>query len=148
MVDICRQQFEISWQTWHCVRHWLGTDLGTFLYLNQYLPSSMMPYDITNSLGLNEFNSLWPIDAIWQHRTGSTLAQVMTCYLMVTSHYYLNWCWLIISKLLWHSSEGIIMRRSEDTNQLLKSHPDLLGTNELIVWPHDRIMLICSICIA
>ena len=27
------------------------------------------------------FNSLWPSDAIWQHKTGSTLAQVMACCL-------------------------------------------------------------------
>ena len=40
----------------------------------------------------------------------------MACCLTAPSH-YLNQCWLIISKVLWHSSEGIIMRRSEDTNQ-------------------------------
>ena len=61
-------------------------------------------------------NSLRPSDAIWRHRSGSTLAQVMACCLTALSH-YLNQCWLIISKVLWHSSEGIIMRRSEDTNQ-------------------------------
>ena len=49
-------------------------------------------------------------------RSGSTLAHVMVCCLTAPSH-YLNQCWLIISKVLWHSSEGIIMRRSEDTNQ-------------------------------
>ena len=27
-------------------------------------------------------NSVWPSDAIWQHISGSTLAQVMTCCLM------------------------------------------------------------------
>ena len=26
------------------------------------------------------FNSLWPSDAIWRHRSWSTLAQVMACY--------------------------------------------------------------------
>ena len=61
-------------------------------------------------------NSLWPNDAIWRHGTGSTLAQVMACCLMAPSH-YLSQCWLIISKVLCHSLEGIIMRRSEDTNQ-------------------------------
>ena len=61
-------------------------------------------------------NSLWPSDAIWRQGTESTLAQVMACCLTAPSH-YLNQCWLIISKILCHSSEGIIMRRSEDTNQ-------------------------------
>ena len=39
-------------------------------------------------------NSLWPTDAMWRPRIGSTLAQVMACCLMATSH-YLNQCWLI-----------------------------------------------------
>ena len=32
-------------------------------------------------------NSLGPSGAIWSHRSGSTLAQVMTCCLMAPSHY-------------------------------------------------------------
>ena len=44
------------------------------------------------------FNSLRPSDAIWRHRSGSTLAQVMACCLTAPSH-YLNQCWLIISKV-------------------------------------------------
>ena len=43
--------------------------------------------------------------AKWRHRSGSTLAQVMTRYLMAPSH-YLNRCWLLISEVLWHSSES------------------------------------------
>ena len=54
-------------------------------------------------------NPLWPSDAIWQHRSGSTLAQVMARCLTAPSH-YLNQCWLIISKVLWHSSEGNFIR--------------------------------------
>ena len=61
-------------------------------------------------------NSLWPSDAIWRQRSGSTFAQVMACYLMAPSH-YLNQCWLIIGEVPWHSSQGIIIRRCEDTNQ-------------------------------
>ena len=47
----------------------------------------------------NLINSLWPGDAIWWHRSGSTLAQVMACCLTAPSH-YLNQCWLIISRVL------------------------------------------------
>ena len=43
-------------------------------------------------------NPLWPSDAIWRQRSGSTLAQVMACYLTAPSH-YLNQCWLIIRKV-------------------------------------------------
>ena len=48
---------------------------------------------------LNVFiNSLRPSDAIWQHRSGSILAQVMACCLTAPSHYQ-NQCWLISSKV-------------------------------------------------
>ena len=40
-------------------------------------------------------------DAIWGHTSRSTLAQVMACCLMASSH-YLNQCWLI-SKVQQHS---------------------------------------------
>ena len=49
-------------------------------------------------------NSLWPNDAIWRQRSGSTLAQVMACCLMAPSH-YVNQCWFTISKVHWHSFE-------------------------------------------
>ena len=41
-------------------------------------------------------NTLWPCGAIWRHRTGWTLAQVMACCLAAPSH-YLTQCWLLIS---------------------------------------------------
>ena len=59
-------------------------------------------------------NSLAPNDAIWRQRSSSTLAQVMACCLTAPSH-YLNQSWLINTKILRHSSEGIIMKRMEDT---------------------------------
>ena len=46
----------------------------------------------------DSLNSLRPSDAIWRHRSWSTLAQVMACCLTAPSH-YLNQCWLIISKV-------------------------------------------------
>ena len=60
--------------------------------------------------------SLWPSDAIRRQRTESILAQVMACCLTAPSH-YLNQCWLIIDKVLWHSSQDIIMRRSQNNNR-------------------------------
>ena len=51
-----------------------------------------------------KINSLWPSDTIWRHTSGSTWVQVMACCLTAPSH-YLNQCWLIISKIQWHSSE-------------------------------------------
>ena len=61
-------------------------------------------YDQCHTSEAEIINSLWPSDAIWWQRSGSTLAQVMACCLTAPSH-NLNQCWLIISKLQWHSSE-------------------------------------------
>ena len=47
---------------------------------------------------------LWPSDAIWWYRSGSTLAQVMA-YCPTTPNHYLDQCWLLISKVLWYSPE-------------------------------------------
>ena len=58
-------------------------------------------------------NPLRPNDAIWRHRSGSTLAQVMACCLMAPSH-YLNQCWLNISVALWHSAENNFTRNAQD----------------------------------
>ena len=52
-----------------------------------------------------EFNSLWRSDAIWRHRSGSILAQVMACCLTAPSH-HLNQCWLIVSTDQWRLSKG------------------------------------------
>ena len=74
---------------------------------------------VTGRKGLYFVNSSWPGDAIWRHGTRSTLAHVMACCLTAPSH-YLNQCWLIICEVPWHSSRCIIIRRSEETNQLNK----------------------------
>ena len=47
-------------------------------------------------------NPLWPGDTIWRHRSGSTLDQVMACWLMAPSR-YLNQNWIVIKGVLWHS---------------------------------------------
>ena len=49
--------------------------------------------------------SLWPVDVIWGHRSWSTLAEVRV-YCLTASDNYLNQCWLMISKILWHSPES------------------------------------------
>ena len=52
-------------------------------------------------------NSLWSSENIWWHRSRSTSAHVMTCYLMASSH-HLNQCWLLVSEVLWLSSKAFI----------------------------------------
>ena len=56
----------------------------------------------SNSWG---YNKLWSNAAICQYKNGSALAQVMTYFLTAPSHYMIQ-CWLIISKVLWHSPLG------------------------------------------
>ena len=51
--------------------------------------------------GLSLYNSVWSSDAIWCHKSGLTLGQVMACCLPVPSH-YLNQCLLITSMVHWY----------------------------------------------
>ena len=84
-----------------------------------------------------KFNSLWPHDAIWQQRSGSTLAQEMAWYMTVPNH-YLNQCWPIISEVIWHShvsdftldAQAIILYHTFE-NYALEILPYLPGANEL-----------------
>ena len=83
-------------------------------------------------------NSLWPSDAMWRYRCGSTLAQVIACCLTAPSH-YLNQCWLTISEVLWHNLSAIsheMLKTSTLDVSLkitnLRLHLHLPGTNELI----------------
>ena len=71
--------------------------------INGLVQDCSIPTANAIKISQSSINSLWPSDAIWWHRTWSTLAQVMACCLTAPSH-YLNQCWLIISKVPSHSS--------------------------------------------
>ena len=75
---------------------------ATSHYLSQCWPRFMSPHGVTRPQWVN---SLWPNDVIWQHWSGSTLAQVIACCLMAPSH-YLNHYWLIIKDVPGFSSES------------------------------------------
>ena len=96
-------------------------------YYMTWLHSKYHPgnYDANWMYPITMINSLWPKYAIWQHRSGSTLAWC----LMALSH-YLNQCQLLVSEVLWHSPI------------LLKSLPHILWTNKLTQLethlPHGR----------
>ena len=64
---------------------------------------------------LTLINSLRPSDAIWRHRSWSTLAQVMACCLTAPTH-YMNQCWLIISKIQLHSFDSNFTRDTSVIN--------------------------------
>ena len=89
----------------------------------------------------SQVNSSRPSDTIWCHRTGSTLAQLMTCYSLsqATSH-YLNQCWHIIREVQWQSAEANFTRHVHQQSifkitlkiTCLKFHSNLPGVNELM----------------
>ena len=87
------------------VYHWLGANLESALWLPQMRWTAMK--DLVNSS--------WAGDAIWRHRSGSTLAQVMACCLTAPSH-YLNQCWLFIREVQWQSPEGNFTRNASAIN--------------------------------
>ena len=87
------------------------------------------------------FNTMWPSDAIWWHRSVSIVVQLMACCLMPPSH-YLNQCWLTVNKVMWHLSESNFIRDTSafsHWNKLENSISNILfrstraGANELTV---------------
>ena len=61
-------------------------------------------------------NSLWPSDAIWRHRCGSILAQVMACCLTAPNHYLNQWG-LMVSTDQWRLSRGNFTRYPKHQSQ-------------------------------
>ena len=57
----------------------------------------------------DQFNSLWSRGAIWCHRSGSTLDQVMACCLAAPSHCLIQYCPYInpLEHVLMHFEWGI-----------------------------------------
>ena len=103
---------------------------------------------ITHTIHESGFvNSLWPGDVIWWHRSGSILAQVMTCCLTVPSH-YLNQCWL--TWLIISGSCGIhhatILQEAQISMlkiALLKLQQHLLRHSGLIYWASTKWLTSC-----
>ena len=102
------------------------------LYMKQYWFNSIMSLELSLQ-GPKCFNSLWPCDSIWWHRSLSTLAQVMACCLMAPSHYPYQ-CWLVVIKVLWHSSEGNYTRDTSSINHCKKLENDLSKISYKFPW--------------
>ena len=91
--------------------HWLATVVNSFLTLDgeiclifTSLSGVMQEKKYLSTIRLTHSPRITS-DAVWRHRTGSTLAQVMTCCLTAPSH-CLNQCWLLTAEVLWHSPES------------------------------------------
>ena len=80
--------------------HWLGTCTEWLLY-HWWLTYTYLQNGTLTHCGLGTSYDDIP--------SGPALAQVMACCLMASSR-CLNKCWLIINKVLWHSSESNFTR--------------------------------------
>ena len=56
----------------------------------------------------------WPCVAMWCHRTGSTLAQVMVCCLTAPIHYLNQYRLIALGEVSWLSSEGKLTWKVQD----------------------------------
>ena len=79
--------------------------------------------------------SLWPSDAIWRHRSGSTLAQVMACCLMATSH-YLNQCWLVINGV--YDIHLRTIPHFQDINPQIEFEKSAFMISLMVLWVNTR----------
>ena len=91
----------ISWLlSWHrMLKSVLMEDNGMFIQCNQCHGCWWCGSARSQGISSHGINSLWPSDAMWQHRSGSTLVQVLACCLKAPSH-GLNQNWHI-SKVQW-----------------------------------------------
>ena len=93
----------------------LCPDQAGFIMLSQAVSSILTPHmtHIPSCPPFGEQNmTLWPKYAIWHHKTWSTLVWVMACCLTAPIHYLNQW-WLIMLKVLKHSSMGNFIWKSQ-----------------------------------
>ena len=67
-----------------------------------------MIYDLMQNCYVNSWG-------MWRHRPGSTLAQVIACFMTAPKH-CLNQCWRTINYVLCHSHESNLMGNAREIN--------------------------------
>ena len=77
-------------------RYTFQVQSGFFIYQQEHIRALFLIHTVLVSHEQVN-NPLRLSDAIWQYRSGSTLAHVMVCCLMAPSH-YLSQCWIIIEQ--------------------------------------------------
>ena len=123
-------------------------------------------FKMANDMWLNttaswEVNPFGPSDAMWWHSSGSMMAHATACCLMAPSH-YLNQCWLIISRVQWHSNEDNFIRNTSAINlkltwkwlnyifiQIFQGPMSLIMTFTSAITPTERsqqrfVMVVCT----
>ena len=74
------------------------------------------------------FNSFWPNDVLWRHRSGSTLVEVVTCCLTPPNHYP-NQSWRITKMFCVIPYQQFHKYIAHELLKSLSHHP---GANELM----------------
>ena len=125
----------LLWVQWTRI-HLKICHLFFILYSSEDMPFLFQSVFISSTcacmqLFLLSFNSFWPSDAIWQYRSGSTLAQVIACCL-TTPSYYVD----LSSKVLCGSWDNFTKAYELNPWHLLEDHtlksrPHLPGSKEL-----------------
>ena len=82
------------------ISSWLVVKSGRGYWLLNAAICMVAKHGESNHKALVELDSLWPSEAIWRRKSGSTLAHIMACCLTAPSH-YLNQCWLFVSEVNW-----------------------------------------------
>ena len=87
-----------QWQRSHKISLWFPKDSLTKLRSSHWCTQGYLGWTLYfRESWLWTFNSLWPGDAIWWHKSGSTLAIVMVCCGLVAPCHHLNQCWFLCS---------------------------------------------------
>ena len=86
-------------------------------------------------------HSLWPNDAIWGHRTGSALAQVLAC---AWWHKAITWAsvGLLIKGVLWQSPERRLTRSVYELNPYMHTDCTIRTTNTSLWGPTSWCMTV------
>ena len=85
--------------------------------------------------------SLWPNDAIWRHRYGSTLAQVMAWCRQAAPSHYLNQYSIFIKGVAWHSLESNFTINTQDIICKISLKITLLELALHLQWPLRPIQM-------
>ena len=101
-----------------CVRyrgHPSGLDKSLSRIRHQAIISINSEWSIFNwkFVNISNFMPLWPSEAIWPHRSGSTLTQMMASCL-IAWNYFLNKYWLIVNGVPWHPPKANLTGNAPD----------------------------------
>ena len=91
---------------------------------------------------------MWPSDATWWHRYGSTLAQVMAWCHQAPSH-YLSQRWFLIKCVVWHSPKNNLTLSIQDTilcNEFNHCTFKITATSPRDQWVNQGLAFRSSVC--